>query len=300
MQTNSPLISVIMPTFNHGEYISMAVESVLNQTYSNFELIIIDNNSFDQTQLVLDKFKDNRIKIHKISNDGIIARSRNFGVKKALGEWIAFLDSDDTWSPLKLEKAVSAMHREYDVIYHHLAILNEDRIVGRITARKLKKPVLRDLLVNGNCIPNSSTVVRKLAILRIGGLIEDANLVGIEDYNLWLRIAKISDKFYLLDETLGTFRQHTNNMTDLETYTAPIITLKTFENYLSQSEIKKMYALHDYITAIYELRKKNVISAKTLFVSSMKKGKFSIQIKSALRLLIIFYKSFRYIFSSFF
>ena len=87
----TPLVSIIIPTFNHAKFISKALNSVKNQTYHNWEAIIIDNNSTDKTYKIFDKITDSRIRYLKINNNGIIAKSRNVGIKNANGEWIAFL-----------------------------------------------------------------------------------------------------------------------------------------------------------------------------------------------------------------
>ena len=86
-----------MPSFNHGFFIEKAIDSVLTQTVPDFELIIIDNFSTDNTEDVFRKYKDKRIKIFKFKNNGVIAASRNYGIRKARGKLIAFIDSDDIW-----------------------------------------------------------------------------------------------------------------------------------------------------------------------------------------------------------
>ena len=90
---NSPFVSIIIPTYNNAEFWRKALKSVIGQTYNSWEAIVIDNNSTDQTDEVINKFQDIRIKYYKISNYGIIAKSRNLGISLAKGEWIAFLDS---------------------------------------------------------------------------------------------------------------------------------------------------------------------------------------------------------------
>ena len=90
---SSPLVSIIIPTYNNAEFLGKALKSVIDQTYGSWEAIVIDNNSTDQTDEVINKFQDIRIKYYKISNYGIIAKSRNLGINLAKGEWIAFLDS---------------------------------------------------------------------------------------------------------------------------------------------------------------------------------------------------------------
>ena len=98
-----PIVSIVIPTYNHAKFISKALKSVIDQTYKNWEAIIIDNESIDETYKLINNFNDQRIKYFKIANDGVIAKSRNLGINEAKGEWIAFLDSDDWWTKDKLE-----------------------------------------------------------------------------------------------------------------------------------------------------------------------------------------------------
>ena len=97
------LFSIILPTFNRSGFVKKAIQSVINQDYKNWELIIIDNYSKDNTEELVKQFSDERIIFKKLKNDGVIARSRNFGIKLAKGEYIAFLDSDDWWYSQKLK-----------------------------------------------------------------------------------------------------------------------------------------------------------------------------------------------------
>ena len=104
-----PLVSVVIPTYNHANFLTRSLGSVVNQTYLNLEIIIVDNHSTDDTDLVIKSFLDHRIKTFKIHNNGVIAASRNCGISHSNGDWIAFLDSDDYWLPSKIEFALSAV-----------------------------------------------------------------------------------------------------------------------------------------------------------------------------------------------
>ena len=100
---NLPLISIIIPTYNHAKYLGRALRSIVDQSFSSWEAIIIDNFSKDNTEDVVKSFPNNKIKYFRLNNNGVIAKSRNFGILKARGEWIAFLDSDDWWTKNKLQ-----------------------------------------------------------------------------------------------------------------------------------------------------------------------------------------------------
>ena len=102
--TLKPFFSIVIPTYNCADYLKRALNSVFSQTYQNFEVIVVDNSSTDNTDVVLESFNEKKITVIKVHNKGIIAYSRNKGIEFSKGEWIAFLDSDDVWLPTKLEK----------------------------------------------------------------------------------------------------------------------------------------------------------------------------------------------------
>ena len=99
----NPLVSIIIPTYNRANDLKRALQSVFDQTFTDWEILVVDNHSIDETDSLIKSFNDPKIKLLKIHNEGVIAKSRNLGFKHALGEYIAFLDSDDWWKPKKLE-----------------------------------------------------------------------------------------------------------------------------------------------------------------------------------------------------
>lgn len=103
------LVSIIMPSYNTGKYISESIDSVVNQTYSNWELIIVDDCSVDDTDEIVSAYNDSRIKYLKNATNSGAAYSRNYALREARGEWIAFLDSDDVWVDNKLEVQIKFM-----------------------------------------------------------------------------------------------------------------------------------------------------------------------------------------------
>jgi len=149
----------------------------------------------------------------------VIARSRNLGIKFAKGDWIAFLDSDDWWSKEKLEICLNNSDDNVDLIYHDLEVKYRNTkfsVKKKIfKGRQLKYPVLIDLLesgiIKGNAIGNSSVLVRKNILNKIGGINENIKLVGSEDYNTWLRVAQITDQFKYLKKNLGYILIHDTN-----------------------------------------------------------------------------------------
>ena len=203
------IISIIIPTFNQGNYIKRCLDSIKSQTYKNYEIIIIDKYSTDNTKIIIDEYKFLPIRFFQIENSGIIANSRNFGIKKANGEIIAFLDSDDYWVPSKLEKCYEKILDGNDLIFHNLEISGQKNKLNRkitLKGRKLQKPYFKDLIINGNPISNSSVMVKKKFLFDVNLINEEKKMNAAEDYNLWIKISKKTEKFCFINETLGYYQ----------------------------------------------------------------------------------------------
>jgi glycosyltransferase involved in cell wall biosynthesis len=207
-EPNKPIISVIIPTFNRVKVLDRAIRSVLNQTFEGFEILVMDDGSTDNSRKMVEGFADVRIKYEWAENFGGPAAPRNRGLTLARGEYIAFLDSDDWWHPQKLEVSLKYLERGADLVYHDLFKVkkaNQRFFVGKILARNPESRIFEDLIVNGNALPNSSVVVRKQILHEIKGFDENRNLIAAEDYDAWLRVAKISEKFEIIPQTLGYY-----------------------------------------------------------------------------------------------
>jgi glycosyltransferase involved in cell wall biosynthesis len=214
-----PTVSVIIPTYNRAYCILRAIQSVLDQTYNDFEIIIVDNNSTDNTNELVGNINDERIKFIKINNNGVIAASRNLGIKMASGYYLAFLDSDDWWTPKKLEKSIKVLESGADIVYHNLYITKDNAeakfIYRKAKTRQLREPVYSDLLENGNAINTSSVVVKKKLMLTIGGFSEDPDLIAAEDYDAWLRLSKHTNKFKKIVNTLGFYNESNDSISSV-------------------------------------------------------------------------------------
>lgn len=208
------LVSVIIPTYNHARFLGRALQSVLDQTYPHWEAIVVDNHSQDDTEAVMAGFPDTRIKLLKIHNQGVIAASRNLGIRHAKGEWIAFLDSDDCWYPAKLERCLARLREGYDLVCHAERWVGEgqDRAV---TYGPESRASYEALLFDRNCISTSATVVRKTHLDSIGGFGEDAEIVTAEDYDLWLRLAHNGARIGFVPEVLGEYSIHGANQSKI-------------------------------------------------------------------------------------
>ena len=282
-QSHSPLVSIVMPTYNHAKYLAISVQSVLDQTFTNWELIIVDNFSTDNTLEVLSKFSDRRIKLFQINNEGCIAKSRNLAIKSAQSEWLAFLDSDDSWAPNKLEVIRGHLNHEVDFLYHNLKVVDADMRELKsmeIRSRKLNSPIVKDLVLNGNTIATSSVVVRRNIILNIGGMSEETDLIGIEDYNTWLRISVISEKFKWVPLFLGSYRKHNSNHSTFENFRPPLAAIEEFFHLLSPVEIAQLYKSFEYLKVRTKFLNKNFETLRVELLSVIRSGSYIQKLKA--------------------
>ena len=212
---DSILVSVVIPTYNHAQFLTKAVQSVFNQTYKNWEIIIIDNYSQDDTAKIVLEFKDPRVTFLQVKNSGVIAISRNMGILKAKGEWIAFLDSDDLWYPRKLEIVMRERKKNPSI---DIFSTDEMLINNTIGFEKLLQygpycpDFYKNLLVKGNCLSPSATLVSRHFLIKNNIYFrEDADFVTAEDYDLWMILAKAGAKFKFIHSVQGEFLIHQNN-----------------------------------------------------------------------------------------
>lgn len=152
------LVSIVIPTFNHAPLLNRALESVRQQTYQNWEAIVVNNFSTDNTIEVIESFKDPRIKLINFSNNGVIAASRNQGINAASGKYIAFLDSDDKWYPIKLEKCVDAAQTGAQLICHGELWINTDSSTRAVMYGPVKNAKYEKLFVSRKLYFNLSNI----------------------------------------------------------------------------------------------------------------------------------------------
>lgn len=192
-----------MPSYNTAQYISQSIQSVLAQTYLNWELIIVDDCSTDNTENVVSVFlNDNRIKLLKNERNSGAAVSRNRALREARGKWIAFLDSDDLWEPEKLEKQIAFMKNNgYSFSYTNYVEIDEAGIQSGVKVTGPQK-ITKTGMYN-YCWPGCLTVMYDADEI---GLIQIADIKKNNDYAMWLKVCKKVD-CYLLDECLALYRK---------------------------------------------------------------------------------------------
>lgn len=197
------LVSIIMPSFNTGKYIDKSIESVLAQTYKNWELIIVDDFSTDNTDEVVEKYiNDKRIRYLKNDNNSGAAVSRNRALMEAKGKWIAFLDSDDLWMPDKLMLQIKFMKKNnYHFSYTNYIEIDENGNENGIRLTGPKK-ISKAGMFN-YCWPGCLTVMYDREYV---GLIQIADIKKNNDYAMWLKVCKKSD-CYLMNKILASYRK---------------------------------------------------------------------------------------------
>ena len=217
---NSPLVSVVIPTYNSADFVAQAVQSVLDQTYRHFEIIVVDDGSTDETRLVLHQF-DNRLKYLYQENRGPSA-ARNTGIKAAKGEYISFLDADDLWFPNKLQVQLEFMqqHKEIGLAFSDLdefghtenegqrSLLSKFFFYADLLSQKSLDDAFKKLLIE-NFIMTSTTISRRKSFAK-AGLFEET-LKVVEDREMWLRIAA-NFQIACIPVIVGKKRVHSTNI----------------------------------------------------------------------------------------
>lgn len=191
--------SVIMPAYNAEKTIRDSIISVLEQTHTNFELLIINDNSSDETLNIIKSFSDNRIKVITNEKNLGVAESRNKGIKLSSGRYIAFLDSDDLWFPVKLEKQFKVFLEGYKIVCSAYITIDNDFFSNQSVFFK-ENLTYSDMLYS-NFIGNLTGVYDSLHLKKVY-----QKKIGHEDYIMWLELMKIADCAFCIKEPLAAYR----------------------------------------------------------------------------------------------
>jgi len=216
---DNPMVSVIMPAYNAEKYIGESIESVIGQTYTNWELIIVDDGSTDKTSEIIKQYQVNNNRVFYIYQEN--ARqgyAKNNGIKHSKGSYIAFIDADDLWLCHKLEICINEIQNgKYDLVFTD-CLLFEDRLPYDISTLKNmgvtsaiwqgKKAILAFL--HYNRIPNLTVLVKKDSLLKAGSF---TNKQAAEEYEMWLKLLANGASFKALNTPLALYRLHTQSVT---------------------------------------------------------------------------------------
>ena len=241
MNEENSLVSVIVTTYNRKELLKETLDSILNQTFKNFELIVVDNYSNYNFFSFIEYFNDERIKPFQNKNNGIIAVNRNCGIRKAKGEYIAFCDDDDLWLPQKLEEQLKHFNDDIvgvgsssilfgDIRFHRQKIMRSDALLK-----------FDDILRDGG-VPLSSLMIRNIGYL----FDENKSLTSVEDFDLQLTIMlKTRKMIKLLSSPLVIYRvQSTNSNSYVRKSKNSLNIIKKYEDYLSEVQLNELYSTY--------------------------------------------------------
>lgn len=260
--STTPLISIVTPAYNAAGFIAESINSVIVQTYTHWEMIIVDDGSTDDTKKVVAEFaqRDSRIKYHYQQN-GRQGKARNLAISKASGEYIAFLDADDLWVSNKLEKQLEVFEKENCDLVYTSGNIFEANIQNLVKAIKVPEGlqnnnsfILKQLF--GYSVPILSVMVKKEHLLKVNGFDENLQVQNAEDYQLWIKLCDNGTRFYGLQDELFYYRVHANQATSSDSLalTQSIrslsrITLKSVSERIKQSIMNKRvnrYLIHEF------------------------------------------------------
>ena len=204
------LVTVVMPSYKCARFIEESIKSVQDQTYKNWELIVVDDCSNDGTIGIVSDLqtRDERIHVYSNASNSGAAVSRNVALREAKGRWIAFLDSDDLWEPTKLEKQIKFMEENgYAFSYHEYVEIDE--VGNELGVRVSGKPRVGKFDMFSCCWPGCLSVMYDAKKI---GLIQINDIKKNNDTAIWLKVIKKAD-CYLFQEVLGKYRRRANSIT---------------------------------------------------------------------------------------
>lgn len=208
-ETDYGLVSIVMPNYNCEKYLKATIDSVLAQTYTNWELLFVDDCSTDNSLEIVRSYSDDRIKILQNEQNSGAAISRNYALREAKGKWIAFLDSDDLWKPEKLEKQLAYMQENGIAFsYTDYEVIDESNKIVSTFKPSLDVCQYKDILKHNHigCL----TVIYDAE--KLGKVFMPTNAPKREDLACWLSILKRGEKAYCLHECLAQYKVHANSV----------------------------------------------------------------------------------------
>ena len=208
------LVSVIVNCYNSEKYLHEAIDSIYNQTYNNYEIILLDNASNDMTEEIAKSYSGLKMKYFRTEKTIPLGAARNKALDHATGDYIAFLDSDDIWEPDKIEKQISLMEgrKEAAVSYTNALYFSESKVNDEFRLYSTIQPsgkIFPELLVNYNmCL---STAMIRRSVLELLAEVFDGSLAVAEEADLFIRLS-LENEFLYLPETLTRYRMHTESL----------------------------------------------------------------------------------------
>ena len=231
------LLSVVMPVYNGEKYLKKAIDSILDQTYHNFEFIIINDGSTDRTAQILDNVKDERVQLINQENKGLIF-SLSYGISIAKGDWIARMDADDISYPNRFEEQLKYINNDYAVIGSQANIIDKNDKIYKTTKFELEHDkIISKLLKQKPEIIHPSVLINKSKFILTGGY--DCKMLHAEDTDLWLRISRIG-KIINVNRPLLALRKHEDNISKIKLGTSIINSYISLAHHYKSNSIQVM------------------------------------------------------------
>lgn len=271
-----PLVSIIMNCYNSSKFLKEAIESVLIQTYSNWEIVFWDNQSVDSSAEIFKSYKDKRFRYFYAENHTPLSEARNLAINKANGYWLAFLDCDDLWLPEKLMKQieVAGINPEIGLVYSPFNLIVEttqknNSLLYYLTHKLICKPHgpenIYKLLLESNFIIFSGVLLKKSLFEKTGGF--SNSLVHNEDYQILLKVC-LNSLAVCIDKRLVSYRIHDSNATYLNDEIKFRETIEILDQ-LPDSKFVRKAASRNYIRySIFKIRYGNTKEGLTLLLKN--------------------------------
>ncbi len=262
------LVSVILPVFNGSKFINTAIDSVVSQTYQNFEIIAVDDGSSDNSFEILSQRCDSRIRIFRKANGGV-AHTRNYAIQRSKGEFIAFLDQDEEWFCNKLEKQIDFINAQpdYPIVYTDAISICLNNSRQPLRWSELYKPtsgfIFSDLYRTDNFILLSSVFLKKSLIDEVGFLCIDKAFRGVDDFEFWLRISQ-NHKFGYIPEVLVKRTVHADNFSYKSKKSLSLMIENALHVYRKYYQLSEKISRRDYSNAI--LRRTSYMVHNRLYI----------------------------------
>lgn len=268
----NPLVSIIIPTYDRTDYLDLTIQSVLNQTYQNIEIIVVDDGTTNNNNETLcEKFE--KLKYIKIENSGGPAKPRNIGILQAKGKYIAFVDDDDLWLSTKLEKQVVILENnpDFGLVHSCCEVIDEngikkDEIIGRPGSLDVKHGDVSMRMMGNWTLMMPTPLIRKEVVDTIGFFNEQIP-PALEDVEFWSRCS-FAIKFYYIDEPLAQYRVHSYNISsNMLNYLQLPIFLK---NILNEQLLILRITSKQYFFLLNSLCQMQIKMANTSFFNTFK------------------------------
>ncbi len=243
---NSSLVSIIINCHNGEKYLHESLNSVINQTYKNWELIFFDNLSTDKSKKILEEFKDRRIKYFKSEKFVNLYEARNLAVEKCSGNFISFLDTDDVWTKNRIEQQIRFYdkNKSYDFIFSNCYIYDEEKKTEKLYIKeKIPNGKITQELLN-NYKVGLLTILVKRELFKDNHFNPNYNIIG--DFDFVLKLS-LSTKFAYIDEPLARYRRHNKNFSKIN-FSSYVTEMKNWIN-----ENKKFYSEKGYSLLVQQI-----------------------------------------------